>query len=102
MMRFATYSDKVIMNMITKIGFNSLCPSMGGGGASNYQFHHSLFSPMCMCFRHACTTIVQFRGQNVSPGAITAQDYSLACVACIFSILSMKEQNHKCFTSLPH
>ena len=31
MMRLATYNDKVVMNMITKVGFNRLRPSMGGG-----------------------------------------------------------------------
>ena len=30
MMSMATYNDKVVMNMITNIGFNRLCPSVGG------------------------------------------------------------------------
>ena len=30
MMRLATYNDKVVMNVIIKIGFNRLCPSLGG------------------------------------------------------------------------
>ena len=32
-----------------------------------------------VCIRYACTTIVQFSGQNVPPGTITAPDYCLAC-----------------------
>ena len=49
----------------------------------------------CMYLHSARTSIVQFHGQNVSPGTIMALDY---CVARIFS---MEEHKHKRFKSLP-
>ena len=55
-----------------------------------------LCSRMYIC--HACTTIVQFSCQNVSPGTNTPPDYCLTCVAHIPSI---EEHNQKHFKSLP-
>ena len=34
-MRLATYNDTVVVNMITKVEINRLCPSMGGGAGND-------------------------------------------------------------------
>ena len=53
----------------------------------------------CMYVCHACTTIVQFSGQNGDgPGMITVPDY---CLAGLCGLYLMEEHNHKYIKSLP-